>query len=180
MMNKDHLKENYNLIPKQSVLQKIILCFFILVPGFCLKGQEPAWGDFDPEVMLELVNEARLTKRRCGGKKHDAVPPLKWNSKLANAAKKHADDMANNDFFDHVGTGQSTVVIRVEREGYVWQTVGENIAMGPLTVQEVVKGWLESPGHCRNIMNGEFTEMGAARSHDGKYWVQVFGAPRNN
>jgi len=154
----------------------LLLCFLSF--GGVLFGQKDKSEGFDREEMLLRVNEARMIKRRCGGKKQEAVPPLEWDKRLAQAAQKHADDMADNDFFDHVGSGNSTVVIRVEREGYLWQTVGENIAMGPRSVAEVVKGWLESPGHCSNIMNGDFTQMGAARSHDGKYWVQVFGAPR--
>ena len=44
-------------------------------------------------------------------------------------------------------------------------------------------GWLASPGHCSNIMNPDFTEMGAAYAIDkssaaGSYWTQVFGTPR--
>ncbi|PWE00446.1 CAP domain-containing protein [Marinilabilia rubra] len=142
------------------------------------QGPEESTVEFDQQEMLELVNEARLEKRRCGGTRHDAVEPLEWNEKLAKAAQKHADDMATNDFFAHTGSDKSSVVDRVEREDFLWRTVGENVAMGPPSVSEVVKGWLDSPGHCSNIMNGEFTEMGAALSHDGKYWVQVFGAPR--
>ncbi|SFD98052.1 CAP domain-containing protein [Thermophagus xiamenensis] len=159
-------------------MQKLFLFFILISIGTGVSGQQSVREDFDKDEMLKLVNDARMTKRRCGGKKHDAVPPLQWNEKLAQAAQKHANDMADNDFFDHEGTGKTTVVFRVEREGYLWRAVGENIAMGPRTVAEVVKGWLESPGHCSNIMNQGFTEMGAARSHDGKYWVQVFGAPR--
>ncbi|MGQ1889335.1 CAP domain-containing protein [Thermophagus sp. OGC60D27] len=159
-------------------MQKRILFLWFLFSGLILFGQEEVTVDFDSDKMLRLVNDARMTKRRCGGKKHEAVPPLKWNDMLAQAAQKHADDMADNDFFDHIGTGKSTVVIRVEREGYQWRTVGENIAMGPRSVPEVVEGWLNSPGHCSNIMNGDFTEMGAACSRNGKYWVQVFGTPR--
>ncbi|MDI3521718.1 MAG: hypothetical protein PWR04_1706 [Anaerophaga sp.] len=132
---------------------------------------------FDEREMLQLVNDARMTRRLCGGKRHEAVPPLKWNGKLAKAAQKHADDMADNDFFDHTGSDKSTVVMRIEREDYLWMAVGENVAMGPRSVEEAVEGWLESPGHCSNIMNGEFTEMGAALSRDGKYWVQVFATP---
>lgn len=88
--------------------------------------------------------------------------------------------MADNDFFDHTGSDESTVVVRVEREKYLWRAVGENVAMGPRSVPQAVEGWLDSPGHCSNIMNGDFTEMGAALSHNGQYWVQVFAAPRGS
>ena len=133
---------------------------------------------FDKQDMLKFVNQARMEKRRCGGTQQEPVPPLKWNDKLAKAAQKHANDMAKNNFFDHIGSDGSTVDVRIERKGYLWRAVGENVAMGPRSVREAVDGWLDSPGHCTNIMNGDFTEMGAALSYDGKYWVQVFAAPR--
>jgi uncharacterized protein YkwD len=154
-----------------------ILFFFI---GAIVSAQtlEDVSVKFDQQEMLELVNDARMEKRRCGGTRHVAVSPLKWDDKLAKAAQKHADDMADNDFFEHKGSDKSSVVDRIEGEKYLWRTVGENLAMGPRSVSEAVEGWLESPGHCSNIMNGDFTEMGVALSNDWKYWVQVFGAPR--
>ncbi|MGM0375741.1 MAG: CAP domain-containing protein [Bacteroidota bacterium] len=133
---------------------------------------------FDKDEMLQLVNEARAESRRCGGTKHEATHPLGWNEKLAQAALVHANDMAENEFFDHTGSDGSTIVERIEREDYVWRAAGENVAMGPRTVADVVEGWLESPGHCSNIMNPDFREMGAAISDDGQYWVQVFATPR--
>ncbi|MFW6043921.1 MAG: CAP domain-containing protein [Marinilabiliaceae bacterium] len=133
---------------------------------------------FDKDEMLQRVNEARSESRRCGGEKHEATHPLVWNEKLARAAQAHANDMAEHEFFDHTGSDSSTIVMRVERQDYVWGAVGENVAMGPRTVAEVVEGWLKSPGHCSNIMNSDFREIGAAISEKGYYWVQVFGAPR--
>jgi len=67
--------------------------------------------------------------------------------------------------------------------GYRWQQIGENIAAGQGSAEQVVAGWLASPGHCANIMNPGFTEMGAAYATSeggaaGSYWTQVFGTPR--
>ncbi len=162
-------------------MQKTYITLLFFSFGFFVNAQTPDYSDveFDKQEMLELVNEARMNKRRCGGKKHDAVAPLQWSDKLAQAAQKHADDMADNDFFDHAGSDKSTVVMRIEREGYLWRAAGENVAMGPRSVSQAVQGWLDSPGHCSNIMNGDFTQIGAALSHNGQYWVQVFGAPRD-
>lgn len=161
-------------------MQILLVSILFLCSGFWASAQKPEdiSVEFNQEEMLELVNKARVEKRRCGGTRHDAVRPLRWDDKLAHAAQKHANDMADNDFFDHTGSDKSSVVDRIEREKYLWRTVGENVAMGPRSVGEAVQGWLDSPGHCSNIMNGDFTEMGAALSHDGKYWVQVFAAPR--
>jgi uncharacterized protein YkwD len=51
--------------------------------------------------------------------------------------------------------------------------IGENIAFGPPTIAEVMQGWFNSPGHCKNLMNPEFKEIGVAE--DRTYWVQDFG-----
>ena len=72
---------------------------------------------------------------------------------------------------------------RVRATGYAETLVGENIAYGPKSVPEVVRGWLDSPDHCENIMDPRFREMGIAlaqgsgRKH-GLYWVQVLAAPK--
>lgn len=160
---------------------RILSLFLMLVVSSMARGQtNENSGDvqFDKDEMLQLVNEARSETRRCGGQKHEATHPLGWNEKLARTAQAHANDMAEHDFFDHTGSDGSTIVLRVERQDYVWGAVGENVAMGPRTVAGVVEGWLESPGHCSNIMNPDFREMGAAISDEDQYWVQVFGAPR--
>jgi uncharacterized protein YkwD len=66
--------------------------------------------------------------------------------------------------------------------GYREKLVGENIAYGPKSAEEVVQGWLSSPGHCENIMDPRFAEMGVAyaqgqASKRGLYWVQLLADP---
>jgi uncharacterized protein YkwD len=160
---------------------KVLSLFLILLVPLMSRGQESAQAggvQFDKDEMLKRVNEARSESRLCGQERQEATHEVGWDKKLTRAAKKHANDMEENQFFDHTGSDGSTVVLRVEREEYIWRAVGENVAQGPRTVSDAMKGWLESPGHCRNIMNPDFREMGAAVSDDGKYWVQVFAAPR--
>jgi uncharacterized protein YkwD len=91
--------------------------------------------------------------------------------------------MAQNDYFEHNDLHGHTPSDRVRATGYQETLVGENIAYGPKTVDEVVQGWLDSPGHCENIMDPRFAEMGLgyATSYDSKrrlYWVQVLATPR--
>lgn len=135
------------------------------------------------ERVLQLTNEARARSRRCGSKSFAAVPPLKLASKLTSAAREHSKDMARHSELEHEGTDGSTPFERVTRKGYVWRTVGENIAAGPTTAEEAMEGWLASPGHCENLMDPRFTETGIAYvvdadSESGVYWTQVFGTPR--
>jgi uncharacterized protein YkwD len=133
--------------------------------------------------VLELANEARAHSRRCGSKYFPAVPPLGLSSKLTRSALEHSQDMARHNQFDHEGTDGSTPAQRATRAGYVWRTVGENIAAGATSAEEVMEGWLASPGHCENLMDPRFTETGIgyvvdARSESGVYWTQMFAVPR--
>ena len=85
--------------------------------------------------------------------------------------------------FEHRGSDDSEPAVRVTRTGYRWRTVAENIAAGGTDAQTVVRGWLDSPGHCTNIMGAQFSEMGVAyavdpKSRAGIYWAQVFASPR--
>ncbi len=129
------------------------------------------------QLVVEETNKYRSMGTRCGNQYFPPVEPVVWNTQLAEAAQLHSDDMSENQFFDHTGTGGSTLASRVDKVGYRFRTIGENIAMGETQTEViVVEGWMNSPGHCRNIMNGSFTEMGVARS--GIYWTQVFGRPQ--
>ncbi len=127
-------------------------------------------------LVVEETNKYRRMGARCGNQYFPPVEAVVWNEKLEEAARLHSNDMNENQFFEHTGTGGSTLVSRIDKTGYRYRNTGENIAMGEsLTEVSVVEGWMNSPGHCRNIMNGSFTEMGVARS--GVHWTQVFGRP---
>ena len=134
--------------------------------------------------ILDLVNAARAAGRRCGAKYFAPVAPLTLNSSLINAALAHSREMAKNRSLDHRGRDGSTPAVRVERAGYgAHRIVGENIAAGAMTPAEVTEGWLDSPAHCENIMDGRFTQIGIAYAASlntaaGMYWTQDFAAPR--
>jgi uncharacterized protein YkwD len=134
--------------------------------------------------VVELVNAARSEGRRCGSKRFAAAPPLRISRPLSNAAADHARDMARKNFFDHRGSNGSQPKDRVLRAGYEPRLSGENIAFGPESAEEVVAGWLDSPGHCANIMETRFEHIGVGlatgRNRNRIYWVQTFGASRSN
>ncbi len=145
-----------------------------------LEAPSPGESASAGERVLALVNAARAEKRRCGLKRFAAVPPLASSAALQAAASAHADDMARRGVMDHAGSDGSTPASRATRAGYAWQMVGENVAAGQSTPEQVVAEWLGSARHCANIMSAEFTEMGVAVAADasGVYWAQVFGAPQ--
>lgn len=132
--------------------------------------------------VLALVNHARAHPRQCGNRQFGAAPPLEWNDKLEQAAARHAADMAEHQYLEHKGRDGSTPSQRITRVGYRWRGIGENVAAGQPTPEEVVDDWLSSPGHCANIMEPTFAEMGVAFSVNMKtaaavYWAQEFGRP---
>ncbi len=133
--------------------------------------------------VVELVNAARSRGRRCGAERFAATAPLGASLQLDDAATRHARDMARKRFFDHSGRNGSQPKDRVLRAGYKPRLTGENIAYGPVSAEEVVAGWLASPGHCANIMDPRFQHIGVGVATGKKrgaiYWVQNFGSPRS-
>jgi uncharacterized protein YkwD len=133
--------------------------------------------------ILDLVNKARLSGRRCGNTVFKPAAKLSLNTLLTSAAYAHSREMAVYGVFDHRGHDGSTPVTRVERAGYgSYLIVGENIAAGAMTAAEVTQGWLDSPAHCENIMDPRFVEIGIAfavntSSSELVYWTQEFAAP---
>ncbi|KAA0696251.1 CAP domain-containing protein [Halopseudomonas laoshanensis] len=140
------------------------------------------WEEAGREV-LDLVNEVRGESRTCGNETFPSTLPLAWNDELASAALDHSHDMAKQNYFSHTGRDNSQVGERVGRQDYEYQVVGENLAAGHGSAKQAVAGWLMSPGHCANLMNPQFTEMGAAyvvnpASDSAIFWTQVFAAPK--
>ncbi|MDN7142095.1 CAP domain-containing protein [Pseudomonas sp. JQ170] len=141
-------------------------------------------GDWQAEgqVLLQMINAARGQQRQCGTQAFAATAPLAWNATLAGAAESHTRAMANQNFLDHIDRDGRTPGDRAELAGYAGQQTGENIAAGQDTPRKVVDGWLASPGHCANLMNPQYSELGAAyavdpKSDAGIYWTAMFGAP---
>lgn len=131
----------------------------------------------------DLVNAARARPRVCGIRKFVATNPVTLDATLGRVAEAHAQDMARHRSMSHTGSDGSSAAERVTRAGYAWRVVAENVASGQTRVEEVVQTWLESPGHCANLMNPDVREMGMAFAFDassdaGTYWVQVLAARR--
>jgi uncharacterized protein YkwD len=138
--------------------------------------------------VLDLVNATRARGASCGRRPFAPAPPVRLSTELAAAARGHAIDMAEHEYFEHQDLSGHTPADRVRALGYREKLVGENIAYGPRSPEEVVRGWLDSPEHCENIMNPRFAEMGIAyalgpapapASGRGLYWVQVLADPKS-
>ena len=129
--------------------------------------------------VLEHLNAIRARGGRCGGAEYPPSPPLARSAALDQAARAHAEDMARNSFLAHTGSDGSNPGERVSRAGYHWDVVAENVASGQTSADDIAATWLESPGHCANLMDAKYAETGIAyglKPGDGRdiYWVQVY------
>ena len=157
----------------------------------------PPISEEQKKAFLDAVNKARAQQQDCGqyGIK-DAVPALTWNDKLYKAAYTYNYDMVHGNAWHHVGSNTDSDIVaktqhlghgshmrdRIEYYNYDFYYIGENIAKGYQTLNDVIQGWLDSDGHCKNMMDPHFTELGMslmlANDKYGKYWTQDFGQPR--
>ena len=171
----------------------ILIIIFVLLAG-CKASQERPMiigqnqfiecesEGFIQEKMVRLINDARKNKHRCGNLIFSPAGKVRWNPKLGNAALNHARDMAQSDMLSHTGSDGSKVAARIQNAGYNWRVVAENIAGGHQNSESVVSTWLDSPGHCANLMDPMVTEIGAAcfrnpESVYGTYWTLMMAAP---
>ncbi|MEL6421361.1 MAG: CAP domain-containing protein [Pseudomonadota bacterium] len=120
----------------------------------------------------QLINKYRAEK---------GLKPLKLNSQLARAAKNHSRDLAKWDRISHHGSDGSNPWKRVARTGYNARLTAENVGTGQITIDEVFKGWQDSPGHNKNLLLADAEEMGIALVYDPKtefktFWTLVLGA----
>lgn len=125
------------------------------------------------QQLVDLVNKTRTEGCTCGTERMPAVSKITWNETLAKTAYLHSKDMNDQNYFSHTGKDGSDPGTRIKKQGYDWRTYGENIAKGYTDEKAVIEGWIKSEGHCRNIMNPNFEEMGVGK--EGDYWTQVFG-----
>ncbi|WTT71669.1 CAP domain-containing protein [Streptomyces sp. NBC_00080] len=127
------------------------------------KAAAPASGT--SARIVQLVNTER-SKVGCS--------PVTLNAVLTKAAQAHSEDMATHQNMSHTGSDGSAPGDRITRAGYAWSTYGENVAYGYTTPEQVMSGWMSSPGHKANILNCAFKEIGVGLAQPGSYWTQDF------
>jgi uncharacterized protein YkwD len=132
------------------------------------------------EEALRRINAARAAGHRCGWRSMPPAPPLRWQGSLQAIAAAHSRDMAQRNYFDHRSPEGREVAHRASAAHYKFRLVGENLAGGDRDIASAVRGWLDSPAHCENLMNPKFVEVGVAcvgrrGSQWGTYWTMVLG-----
>ncbi|GGF20364.1 serine protease [Halobacillus andaensis] len=136
-----------------------------------LEAEDPS--QFEEEV-VELVNEERA--------KED-LEPLEMYDRLSDLARLKSQDMADNDYFDHTSPTYGSPFEMMDQYDFTYWSAGENIAAGQRSPEQVVEGWMNSPGHRENIMKEDFTHIGVGYVEEsgdryGTYWTQMFMTPR--
>lgn len=119
--------------------------------------------------IVELVNAER-GKVGC--------PALTLNTTLSKVAQAHSEDMALHQNMSHSGSDGSSPGDRLTDAGYAWSAYGENVAYGYASPEQVMAGWMASPGHRANILNCAFKEIGVGLAQPDDYWTQDFGTGR--
>lgn len=135
--------------------------------------------NFQQEI-IERVNQVRGTSRSCGSTLYNATTALQWNDRLFNSSAAHSNDMASNNYFSHTSQDGRTLSQRVDAAGYQWSAIAENIAAGQTSAEQVINGWLDSPGHCANMMSPSYSEFAVAcvkndASTYKTYWTMNLG-----
>ncbi|MRH41389.1 hypothetical protein GH741_01720 [Aquibacillus halophilus] len=121
-------------------------------------------GDFQTQV-VELTNKRR---------QENGLSPLDADQELTKVAQAKSEDMATNNYFSHTSPTYGSPFDMMNQFGIEYTTAAENIAAGQTTPEEVVKGWMNSEGHKKNIMNEKITHIGVGFSENGNHWTQMF------
>lgn len=157
-------------------LHGLILLVACIFCGLNASAESPAPKQSSEEKrigrVVQLTNEIRV---------QHGLAPLQVHPALSRSAQWMAQDMVQHNYLRHTDTLGRSIDPRLPEFGYSdYREIGENIAGGQLTPEEVVADWMRSPGHRANLLNPNFREIGVAhlagsQTHFKDYWVQDFG-----
>ncbi|HLK55378.1 MAG TPA: CAP domain-containing protein [Chthonomonadaceae bacterium] len=163
----------------RSLTRRILLLLILpLLTGSALSAPGPADEPSKSEArfirqVVALTNTERAKQK---------LPPLKLDKALCTAARWLAQDMADHDYFSHTDRQGRSIDPRLPDFGYKdYETLGENIAAGHTTPEEVFAEWMRSPDHRANLLDPHLREIGVGYAQNQnarfkRYWVQDFGA----
>lgn len=118
------------------------------------------------QQIFDIVNNTRLWYE---------LAPFDWHGEVAEVARAHSLDMGMNDFFDHVSPQNGDLGDRLQKASIPYQSAGENIAWNYVDGADAHQGWLNSPGHRKNVMQKDFTHLGVGIIQ--KHYTQNFLKP---
>jgi uncharacterized protein YkwD len=156
---------------------KTVIRYPLSVIVFLLAFATPLFAaEITPDTVLSEMNAYR-TK--------DGLAPLRFDQRLVLAASDRMQDMEDLQYWAHDAPDGRTPFVWLKPHGYDFRFAGENLATGFETVEVLVQGWMESPGHRANIMSTDYDDVGIAvidgsttRRATGKSIVVLFGRTR--
>ncbi|MFX3661259.1 MAG: CAP domain-containing protein [Ectobacillus sp.] len=117
------------------------------------------------QKVVELTNAERIK---------NGLAALQVDTALSRVARMKSEDMLKNRYFSHNSPTYGSPFNMMRANGITYRSAGENIAMGQRTPEEVVKAWMDSPGHRANILNNTFTHIGVGYVPEQNIWTQQF------
>lgn len=129
---------------------------------------QPIGGSQFEQKVVDLVNQERAKA---------GLKPLAYDGQLSQVARLKSEDMRDKRYFSHTSPTYGSPFDMMKKYGVSYRTAGENIAAGQTTPEQVVKAWMDSPGHRANILNGQYTHIGVGYAKGGSYghyWTQMF------
>ena len=133
-----------------------------------------AHGGPSAEALVAAMNRERAAR---------GLRPLHLNEKLSLAAEDRVEDMFRKHYFNHISPDGIDPFSWADKRGYDYTAIGENLAIGYRTADDIVDGWMHSPGHRENILKRQFAEIGIAtdagspvRPFHGPLVVALYGS----
>ncbi|MCM3594620.1 CAP domain-containing protein [Metabacillus idriensis] len=147
-------------------------------PAPAQKAQPEASKEADPKQEQTQASvsefEKKVVELTNAEREKQGLKPLQLDEELSKVAKEKSKDMQSKNYFDHNSPTYGSPFDMMKKFGVEYTTAGENIAKGQASPEEVVQAWMNSEGHRKNIMNGDFTHIGVGHVAEGNYWTQMF------
>lgn len=162
----------------------LALALAVLIGGLAASDQarELAANDPQPNLVASVLPGAvvALTNEQRGD---NGLGSLKASALLNQAAQLKANDMAAKSYYAHVSPDGTIPPAWLNKVGYRFQAMGENLVVDRESSEQVVSAWMGSQSHRENILNPQFTEIGIGiaygnyKGRDTTYVVQMLARP---
>ncbi|MCA1066313.1 SafA/ExsA family spore coat assembly protein [Rossellomorea sp. AcN35-11] len=118
--------------------------------------------------VIDLTNQER---------EKNGLSPLQLDWQLSRVARYKSRNMRDVGYFSHRSPTYGSPFDMMKSFNIQYRQAAENIAAGQTSPEQVVREWMESPGHRKNILNGSYTHIGVGYAKGGSYgtyWTQMF------
>lgn len=177
------IKHYWNKFPKTLLLILLLEVTAIYGLLFFIDANTAASETTNKQNVNQTINAEQILVLTNEIRKNYNLPELTFNKKLETAAKNKAQYILNNNYFSHTGIEGQTFSSWIKEADYKYSRVGENLAINYNKAEDIIKAWLESPSHRKNILNPLYKDIGVAlipgtyKNKPTIIVVQLFGTP---